>query len=76
MRLVARTGGAVAALSLGLAVVPAVPAHAAVVHVGCDVEELRDAITRHFTTPPGPRHTAVGAEPVLDPEVCPEGPQA
>ncbi|MFE4956839.1 hypothetical protein ACFRCW_22730 [Streptomyces sp. NPDC056653] len=44
MRLVARTGGAVAALSLGLVVVPAIPAHAAVVHVGCDVEELRDAI--------------------------------
>ncbi|MFI5634378.1 hypothetical protein ACIA8E_34450 [Streptomyces sp. NPDC051664] len=44
MRLVARTGGAVAALSLGLAVVPAIPAYAAVVHVGCDVEELRDAI--------------------------------
>ncbi|WP_406296100.1 hypothetical protein [Streptomyces sp. NBC_00624] len=44
MRFVARTGGAVAALSLGLAVVPAVPAHAAAVHVGCDVEELRDAI--------------------------------
>lgn len=44
MRLVARTGGAVAALSLGLALVPAVPAQAAVVHVGCNVEELRDAI--------------------------------
>ncbi|SFS34884.1 hypothetical protein [Streptomyces sp. ok210] len=44
MRLVARTGGAVAALSLGLAVVPAAPANAAVVHIGCNVEELRDAI--------------------------------
>lgn len=44
MRPVVRTGGAVAALSLGLAVVPAIPAYAAVVRVGCDVKELRGAI--------------------------------
>ncbi|MBW8706503.1 putative outer membrane protein PmpB [Streptomyces sp. MBT84] len=44
MSLVARTGGAVAALSLGLAVLPAIPAYAAVVHVGCSVQALRGAI--------------------------------